>query len=129
MQRRLIITGNLGRDAELKTTASNKQVLTFSIANTVGFGDNKKTTWFRCNLWGARAEKLASHLTKGTKLMISGELQVREYEGKDGSKKTSVEVFVKDLEFIGGKASGDSADNGSVPAHMADDFEADNVPF
>ena len=116
----LIITGNLGRDAELKETANGKSVLNFSLANSLGYGENKKTQWIRCNLWGDRAAKLANHLTKGTKLLVTGELQLREYE-KDGEKKISVEMFVKDLEFMGG-SKGESSDS---PA----DSGSDSIPF
>lgn len=124
----ITITGSLGRDADLRETPAGKAVLNFSIANNSGFGDNKKTFWFRCALWGDRARKLAEHFTKGTKLLVSGEMQLREYE-KDGEKKISPEIFVKDFDFIGGK-KGESANDGFDGA-ASDELDAglDQVPF
>ena len=129
----ITITGALGRDSELKTTAAGKAVLNFSVANNTGYGDNKKTTWFRCTMWGARAEKLQQHFLKGTKLLVIGEFELREYEKKDGSAGTSAEIFVKDFEFIGGK--NDAADNGEQSQAVKDANDvfggeaSDAVPF
>lgn len=124
---KIIVSGGLGRDAELKTTANGKNVLEFSLAVNDGFGDHKKTYWWRCALWGDRAVKLAEHFIKGTKLLVEGRPALREYE-KDGVKKISAEIFVTDFEFIGGKKEGNSShDNGSDFAPAADD--SSEVPF
>ena len=71
-----IFTGNLGKTAEVRYTAgANKAVCTFSIAVKAGFGDNAKTFWVRCNLWGKRAEGgLPAYLVKGQQVCVSGEL-------------------------------------------------------
>ena len=128
----ITITGALGRDSELKTTAQGKNVLNFSVANNTGYGDTKKTTWYRCALWGDRAIKLEQHFTKGTKLLITGEFELREYEKKDGSAGLSPEIFVKDFEFMGGK--NDTAENTQSTAakEAADAFGGtaeENIPF
>ena len=99
---KIIVTGALGRDAELKTLPSGKNVLEFSIAVNSGFGDSKKTYWWKAKLFGDRAAKLAEYFVKGTKLIIEGVPELREYEAKDGSgKRISPEIFVTDFEFIG----------------------------
>ena len=110
---KIIVTGALGRDAELKTLPSGKSVLEFSVAVNSGFGDNKKTYWWRAKLFGDRAAKLAEHFTKGTKLLIEGVPELREYEAKDGGgKKISPEIFVTDFEFIGGRQATQTTEGG-----------------
>lgn len=128
---KIIVSGSLGRDSEIKFTAAGKAVLNFSIAVNSGFGDSKKTTWWRCALWGSRAEKLVDHFKKGTKLLIMGEPEIREYE-KDGVKKTSAEIFVNDFEFIGSKKEGGEGDNAFADAGFAptnDAADDSSVPF
>ena len=125
---KIIVSGSLGRDSEIKFTAAGKAVLNFSIAVNSGFGDSKKTTWWRCALWGSRAEKLVDHFKKGTKLLIMGEPEIREYE-KDGVKKTSAEIFVNDFEFIGSKKEGGESDNAFADAGFAPADDSDSVPF
>lgn len=93
--------GNLGGDAELREI-KDTSVLNFSVANNVGYGDNQKTLWVRCAVWGVRAEKLAPMLTKGTKVFISGQLDLTSYPKKDGGEGFSLDVKVNDLQLMGG---------------------------
>lgn len=102
--------GNLGGDAETKTIASGKTLVTFRVASSSGFGDKKTTTWLSCSMWGTSAPKLAPHLTRGKKVIVSGEISEREYEAK-GEKRKTLEMNVTNLEFGGdGKGSGDATD-------------------
>lgn len=103
--------GNIGRDAELKTVGKT-QLLEFSLACNDGFGDNKTTTWINCKLWGARAEKLEKHFTKGTKLVVAGNLKNRKYTTKDGVEKFSTELNVSDFSFAGGPKTDGVSDDG-----------------
>lgn len=99
-----LFTGRLGRDQETRYTNSGMAICNFTVAVDYGYGDKKGTNWVRCALFGKRAEgKLPQYLIKGTQVAISGELQVREYDDKDGNKKTSVEVNVSTLDLIGSK--------------------------
>ena len=129
---KIIVTGGLGRDAELKSLPSGKNVLEFSIAVNSGYGDNKKTYWWKCKMFGDRATKLAEHFTKGTKLMIEGVPELREYEAKDGSgKRISAEIFVTDFEFIGGRQATQTTEGGFDGAGFApetDDYSS-SIPF
>ena len=70
-----VAAGRVGRDAELRFTPSGDPVLGFSLATDRGWGDNKRTVWFNCSLWGERAEKLARYITKGTALLVEGEVE------------------------------------------------------
>jgi single-strand DNA-binding protein len=92
--------GHLGKDAETRAAGSS-QVVTFSIAYTRKRKDEETTTWFRCQWFGDRAVKVAQYLTKGKAVQVVGELYQREYE-KDGAKRTSLEVDVRDVTLLGG---------------------------
>lgn len=127
---KIIVTGALGRDAELKTLPSGKNVLEFSIAVNSGFGDNKKTYWWKAKLFGDRAVKLAEYFVKGARLIIEGVPELREYEAKDGSgKRISPEIFVTDFEFMGGKKE-QASDNAFTNTGFTSATDAaDSIPF
>lgn len=77
----ITISGNIGKDAELRTVRDT-QVLSFNVGVKNGYGRDAGSVWYRCSLWGKAAEAFAGGLTKGTKVFISGELTHDEYEGK-----------------------------------------------
>lgn len=91
------ITGNAGRDGELKYLNSGVPVLEVNIADTprkktdTGWEDAGPTVWFRVSVWGPMAEALAPVLVKGAQVTVTGTLTVREYE-KDGQTRTSMDV-------------------------------------
>lgn len=96
----LTVSGNLGSDAELRTIASGKQVLNFSVAGKNGRDKDSAPTWIRCAVWGARGAALANYLKKGTSVVVVGALSVREHNGK-----THHDLDVHDVEMFGGKPS------------------------
>lgn len=89
----IVATGNLGADAELRTTQSGRSVLNFRIGdskskkNDQGGWDKIAENWFNVAIWGELAEFYAKQLTKGTRVKITGEFYQREYDKKDGSGK------------------------------------------
>lgn len=93
-------TGRLGADAERHTT-SGDDVLNFRVANDTGYGDAKKTQWVECSLWGARAANLERYMTKGTTVVVAGEVTLREFEKRDGSRGYSLSVRVSDVTLCG----------------------------
>lgn len=95
------LAGHLGRDAEMKS-AGGSAVCEFSIAVTTKRRDSESVAWYRCQLWGARGEKLAPMLTKGKAVIVTGELVPREYKGKGDELRTSLDVSVDRLTFAGG---------------------------
>jgi len=123
------VSGNLGRDSELRTTQNNNKVLNFSIANTTGFGDHEKTNWIKCSLFGDKAEKLHQHFVKGTNLFVVGEFTTSKWKDKDGNERESWEMFVKDFSFGGKKSGGDAGASPGNSHSQADPFEDDMVPF
>lgn len=101
MSNHITVTGNAGRDAELKHTPSGATVLELAIADTPrrktdnGWEDAGPTNWYRGSLWGPQAEALynAGTITKGTQVTFTGTLTPREYE-KDGVTRTSLDVRI-----------------------------------
>ena len=95
----MTIAGNVGKDAVLRNTQGGDPVLGFPIAIDGGKdknGNKRDSTWVQCNVWGKRAESLNSHITKGTKLVVSGRPGVDVYEGKG-----RLTLSVQDLTFMG----------------------------
>src|SRR5216683_1921734 len=100
------ITGRLGGDAELRYTTGGIAVSGFQIAvDRFGKdrdGEKKKPLWFRINLWGKQAESLKTYLTKGKMVGIQGEIDIREWQDKEGQKRTSVEINARQVTLLGG---------------------------
>lgn len=95
----ITIAGNLGADAETKRVGDST-VTEFSVADSVYQKGERTTQWWRCAMWGARGEKVAPKLTKGTKVTVTGALVVREYEGRKGLGY-SLDVRVHDVALQG----------------------------
>ena len=115
---KVILIGNLGKDAETKFTPQGIAVSRFSIATTrrikdSGTGDWKdETDWNNVVLW--RNENLAQYLTKGKQVYIEGRLQTRSYDDKDGNKKYSTEVIAEEVMLLGGRGEGAEGGGGSM---------------
>jgi single-strand DNA-binding protein len=134
-------TGTVGRDAEIRYTASGMAVLSVNVANNIGFGDKQQTLWIRVALFGKRAEgPLQGYLKKGQQVFVSGELSQSEYKANDGAMKTSLELNATIIDLIGKKSeSGSSPQNTGAPSsrsHLGsqsqDNFDApydDDIPF
>src|SRR5437773_11003692 len=89
---KVILVGNLGRDAELRYTPGGAAVATINMATTEVWNDKagqrqEKTEWHRVVLWGKPAESLTEYLTKGKQIYVEGRLQTRPWEDKDGDKR------------------------------------------
>lgn len=100
------VSGRVGADAELRTTQSGEKVLSFRIANDIGFGDRRHTQWADCSLWGKRAESVATHIRKGDKITVSGELKLEEFTRRDGTPGSKLSVRVNDLDLASRQGEG-----------------------
>ena len=96
----ICIAGNIGKDAVTRSTGSGDKVTGWSVAVEERNGQEKRTIWFDCALWGKRGESLAQYLTKGTRVAVSGDLSFREYEGK-----TILTVRADQVTLLGGGES------------------------
>ena len=101
---RMIFSGYCGKDMEVAFLPSGKAIGAFPMPVESGWGDNKRTSWVTCKVFGERAEKLQEHIQKGRKLIIVGTFQMDEWE-KEGVKHSRPICLVDDIEF---SAAGDS---------------------
>jgi single-strand DNA-binding protein len=110
---KVILSGNLTRDPDVKYTQSGTAVATFSIAVNDGYGDNQKTYYPNIVVWGKTAETVGKNLTKGSKVGVVGKLTSRSYES-NGQKKYITEVVADTycgVEFLGSKKQGGGQSN------------------
>lgn len=122
-----IFAGRLGRDAEMRTTPTGKAVCNFSVGVSTGFGDKKSTLWVDATLWGERAGKLSQYLTKGSSVVIGGDVGIRTYESKKDSKTVAVLTCnVQTLTLMGGRE--EKAQPPQDRTASADPF-GDDIPF
>jgi single stranded DNA-binding protein len=113
------IPGRLGRDAELRQgDEPSKSVLNFSVAEDIGYGESKRVQWWKCALWGKRAEALAPYLTKGTPVTVFGNPELREYQKKDGTQGAELNVRVTEI-ALQGRGQERDADQTAAPVTRA----------
>jgi len=154
---KVILVGNLGRDAELRHTPGGVPVASFSIATTETWPDKatgqrqEKTEWHRISLWGKMAESLTEYLVKGKQIYLEGRLQTRKWQDKEGHEKFTTEIVADRMQMLGSRAGmggaaasgaegdrsheGGSSSGGGASKPQAkggaakfDDFE-DDIPF
>jgi single-strand DNA-binding protein len=127
MYHTIIIAGNVGRDAEMRYTASGQAVTSFSVATnrqyTSSSGEQvKETVWFRVSAWGRQAEVCNQYVKKGMKVLVEGRLTAdqstggpRVWTGQDGSPRASFEVTATTVHFLSSR--GDS----NTPVDVGED--------
>ena len=103
---RVILVGNLGKDPELRYTASGTAVCNFSLATTERYKDRdgnsqEKTEWHNIVVWRQLAEICGKYLTKGKQIYVEGKIQTRSYEDRDGAKKYITEIVVDQMQMLG----------------------------
>lgn len=122
----ICVTGRLGRDGELKTLQSGKKVLSFSVADEVGWGDKKKVQWLKCAMFGDRAEKVAPYVTKGSIVEVTG-IPTVETWSKDDQAHGCIAISVNELKLHGGgKSDRPVADRTQAAGRNRED---DEIPF
>jgi len=149
---KVILVGRLGRDPETRYTGGGQAVANFSMATDETYRDKngerqKRTEWHKIVVWGKQAEIAQQYLKKGSLIFIEGRIQSREWQDKEGQKRTSFEIVASNFRMLGGR--GDGAAGGSAfgagsrsdehdQAGGADDFASagggpeisdDDIPF
>ncbi len=102
---KVMIIGHLGRDPEMRFTASGRPVVSFSVATTRGWTNSEgerqeETEWFHVVAWGGLAELCKKRLHKGSLVYVEGRLQTRCWEGADGEKHYRTELVAQELIFL-----------------------------
>lgn len=125
--------GNLTRDPELSETNSGIAVCRFSVAvNRRRMGDGEQQTdFFNVTAWRGLAETVARYCKKGNKVAVSGAIQIRQYEDRDGQKRTSVDVIADEVEFLTPKSGdGENSAPASKKKPALEPFDDDDdIPF
>lgn len=159
---KVMIIGNLGSDPEMRYTPTNRAVTQFNVAVNQSTKNQQtgewieETDWFRVSVWGDRAERMAETLRKGNKVFVEGRFKTRQFEGRDGQTRTSLEITADSIvnlerrnrddegsfggpgggqaggSFSGGGSggSGGGAGGGVRPTRAPqDDTDLDDLPF
>ncbi|HCB1584944.1 TPA: single-stranded DNA-binding protein [Citrobacter freundii] len=95
----IIVSGNVGKDAVIRVTPNGKHIASFSIPAKTGFGENEKTSWLNCKMFGAMAEKLSVAVVKGAKVTVSGEFVIEEWTRQDGTAAQTPTILVRDIDL------------------------------
>ena len=129
---RVILSGNLTRDPELKVTQSGTSVLSFGIAvsDRKNASGEAHTNFFECTVWGKYGETMERHLQKGQKVTVSGSLHYSSWE-RDGKKRNRVEVYVREIDAFGPArdARGQEGPKAATPSHEEAEVYDDDIPF
>jgi len=145
---RVVLTGNLTRDPELRSTSSGTSVCGLRVACNTRRKDASgqwvdKPNYFDVTVWGAQGENCAQYLSKGRPVAVDGRLEWREWQDKEGNKRQAVDIIADSVQFLGSPAGDGNGSGGrftpqsDVPADTAD-FKAapvgagqsdDDIPF
>ncbi len=142
---KVIIVGNLGRDAEVRRTPGGAAVTTISVATTEVWTDKssgerqERTEWHRVVIWGKTAESLEQYLLKGRQIYVEGKLQTRKWQDRDGNDKYTTEIRSDRIVLLGGRGGGGGAEGGDYGSRAsssagasggpAPELTEDDIPF
>lgn len=93
-----ILTGNLGRDPELRQH-NGDNVLSFPMGVQTGTKDNPSTMWVQCSLWGKRATSLQQYIFKGSRVQVGGPIRLEDFTGKDGTTKQALRLSIDQIDL------------------------------
>ena len=128
---RITLIGNLTYAPEVRSTQSGNTVCSFTIAvnrKHSAANGQKTTDFFRINAWRQLGESCGRYLAKGRKVAVTGELQARTYEAKDGSTRMSLDVLADEVEFLSPKQEEQEGDS-APDASGFTDISSDDIPF
>jgi single-strand DNA-binding protein len=119
---KVILVGRLGRDPETRYTSGGQAVANFSVATDETYKDKsgerqKRTEWHKIVVWAKQAEIAQQYLKKGSLVFIEGRIQSREWQDKEGQKRTSYEIVANNFRMLGSRAEGAAAGAGAGAGH------------
>ena len=117
-----ILIGHVGKDPEIRSTASGDTVASFSLATNSGYGDNKTTDWHNVIFFGKTADFIRDYVKKGSQLYVEGRIANRNYVDKSGVKKYVTEIKGYSVQAL---QRADSNERDSSPALENDE----SIPF
>ena len=136
---KVMLIGNLGKDPEVRYTASGQAVASFSLATSEKFKGKsgeweERTEWHNITLWGKLAEIAGEYLSKGKTAYIEGRLQTRKWQDKNGNDRYTTEIVGDKMQMLSpkGERRGDDSASGSAGGGSYDEpppFQDDDIPF
>jgi single-strand DNA-binding protein len=147
---KVILVGNLGKDPEMKYTASGAAIANITVATSESWNDKQtgekqeKTEWHRVVFFRRLAEIVGEYLRKGSQVYIEGKLQTRKWQDQNGQDRYTTEIVANEMQMLGGRAGdagarpkqGDSGFRSNAPAPQAaaqpqsdSGFADDDIPF
>ena len=137
---KVMLIGNLGKDPEVRFTASGQAVASFSLATSETYKDKtgekvEKTEWHNITLWGKLGEIAGEYLSKGKTVYIEGRLQTRKWQDKSGNDRYTTEIVGDKMQMLSAKGErsggGDapSSPKGSNSSYEEPPFQDDDIPF
>ena len=131
---RVVLTGNLTRDPELRNTPSGTSVCSLRLAVNTSRKDASgqwvdKPNYFDITVWGRQGENVAQYLSKGRPVAIDGRLEWREWQDKDGNKRQSVDIIADSVQFLGGRDDAGGGNGGGQRFTPQSDVPADTGDF
>ncbi len=134
---RITLVGNIGRDGELKHLGQNgTPLLQFSMATKPNWkgqkSQEKPVNWHVVKVWGKLAEIVSPGIRKGSKVFVEGELEIRQYKGKDGSDKKAYEVIADEVYVLESQTRSQGGSSGAEQSYIDPvdpGFTEDTIPF
>ena len=136
---RVMLIGNLGKDPEVRFTASGQAVASFSLATSEKFKGKtgeweERTEWHNITLWGKLAEISGEYLTKGKTIYVEGRLQTRKWQDKTGNDRYTTEIVGDKMQMLSPKGERSGGDSSSAPKSSGSNYEEppfqdDDIPF
>jgi single-strand DNA-binding protein len=132
---RVVLTGNLTQDPELRSTQAGTAVCHLRIASNTRRKDASAGEWmdkpnyFDVVVWGPQGETAARYLTRGRGVAIDGRLEWREYDGRDGAKRQAIEIAADTVQFLTGPDRAVSEQQPAAPAMSPGPDDDDDIPF
>jgi single-strand DNA-binding protein len=140
---KVILVGNLGKDPEIRTLDNGRSVASFSLATTESYKDKNgqkvdNTEWHNIVMWSPLAEIAQKYLKKGNQVYLEGKLTTRSWDDKEGNKRYTTEVVVRDMTLLGSPSGaggrneadpGPAATSSQMSAPQGGSADADDLPF
>ncbi len=131
---KIMLIGNLGKEPEIRVTASGQTVANFSLATKEQFKNKsgereERTEWHSIVVWGRLAEIARDYLHKGKQVYIEGRLQTRKWQDKNGQDRYTTEVVAELMQMLGNKGDGSKTVQESSDTFVGGDFDDENSPF
>lgn len=140
---KVLLVGRLGRDPETRYTSGGQGVCNFTLATDETYRDRngerqKRTEWHRIVVWGKQAEISQKYLHKGSLIFVEGRIQMRQWDDREGQKRTSVEIVVNNFRMLGSRgetapaaaaAAGDAEEPRATEDLPTTEISDEDIPF